>query len=152
MAHQGKPYAPFLRQTPFGLETHVAQILQTNGLIGDNPAHMLYLEFPDKLQYAQHRHHDPRQSRPNGDQADGFLLKLIEPIAKAAKLAFHSIVAIFASDDDLNGEQATVYDGDPVPNILAAEITALGQFVKRGGFYGMVSVHALLRLTEKSLG
>ena len=66
--------------------------------------HMLSLELPQEIQHAYHAHHDPRQCRPDGNQANSLLLELIEPEAQAAKLAFHSVVAVLPSHYDLQGE------------------------------------------------
>jgi hypothetical protein len=77
-------------------------------------------ELPDKLEHCQQGDHDSRQCCSEGNKPDGFFLELIEPVAeRSKKLALYPIVAVFSSNNDLQGEQTAVECRQLLARVLA---------------------------------
>jgi len=82
--------------------------------------------LPEKLQHRNHGDDHARQRRADCNDADRLFLEGVEPGAESRELRLHPIAPVFAAHHDLQGEEAAVECGEPVPYGFPAKVTLLG--------------------------
>ena len=90
---------------------------------------LLSSNSPKEPQHRHHRDNDAGKRRADCDDADCLLLEGIKPGTEGGQLRLHAVSPILAPDDDLQGKEAAVELGQPVADVLAADVAALGKVV-----------------------
>lgn len=92
------------------------------------------LESSKQSEHGNYTGRNPEQAGCYCNHPDCPLLKSIEALAERLQLAFHAIMPVLASYDDLQREQSTVKRRDAVLHCFPARIAVLGQNMRLVGW------------------